>query len=80
MNSAVPLFPLSDSLISKDAEDKPGIKINIYIYISLPAFSKIASTVIIPIAIYHEEIDKSYISSKRDSDNQALYFHTYIHM
>ncbi len=32
---AVPLSPFTDSLISKDAEDKPGIQLNVEIYISL---------------------------------------------
>lgn len=41
MNAAVPLGPFSDSLISKDAEDKPEIQSNIDIYIIVLAFSRI---------------------------------------
>ena len=70
---AVPLNPFSDSLISKDAEDKPGIQLNIEIYISL----KISSDWI-PITINIKKKLKRATKHIKLFQKINLYSHMYI--
>lgn len=70
---AVPLNPFSDSLISKDAEDKPGIQLNIEIYISL----KISSDWV-PITINIKKKLKRDTKQINLFQKINLYSHTYI--